>query len=372
MKHNRQVSPGKWGLIIAVIAVFLVSISCDLSSSSNDSAKMTLAALDVQATVLAQQNVQNVEATNQAMQLQFTKSALDMQGTIQAQQALLSAVPPTSAPPTAEPPTAEPPTAEPPPVQDTSAPPPTADTSGSSSAQASGDVDAKIKAAKILVFEDMSGTGWYRYVQEGLDLGDWSYTDVGSAQGWFKDKLLSGTDWDLIIAASESRTKIQGEFFVYLMDYIKKGTAVIIEHWAIDDLSQGKIAPILAKCGVALYKDWFVALGTVPNLSVWFLQPDNPILHYPNEGISLRRYTNFWVNDTDKGDLMKLTGGGDAVLVAGTMADRKSDHGTITSCMQGRLIIMTQSTHEYYREDITRLWENVAYQALKAHFTTVP
>ncbi len=367
MNRNRSSTQKKWGIIIALIVVFTVTLSCEIPTTSTNNASLTLAALDVQATVLAQQGVQNAEATNQAMQLEFTKSALDMQGTIQAQQALLSAVPPTAEPPTVEPPPVQ--TEAPPPVV-SEAPPPVV--SEAPSAMSEDELKLKIKAAKILLFEDMSGTGWYRYVQEGLDLGDWAYTDDGSAQGWFKDHLLSGTDWDLIIAASESRTKIQGEFFVYLMDYIKKGTAVIIEHWAIDDLSQGKIAPILAKCGVALYRDWFVQLGTVPNLSVWFLQPDHPILHYPNEGISLRRYTNFWVTDPDKGDLLKLTGGGDAVLVAGTIADRKSDHGTIVSCMEGRLIIMTQSTHEYYREDITRLWENVAYQALKAHFLTAP
>ncbi|NMC14426.1 MAG: hypothetical protein GYA34_16270 [Chloroflexi bacterium] len=367
MKNLHPSTYRQWGLILVFITLFSVTLSCDITSSSNDSAKMTLAALDVQATVMAQQGLQNAEATNQAMQLQFTKSALDMQGTIQAQQALLSAVPPTAQPPTQEPP--PPVQTEAPPVV-TEAPPPAI--SQGSTELSEEELKAKIKAAKILLFEDMSGTGWYRYVQEGLDLGDWSYTDVGSAQGWFKDNLLSGTKWDLIIAASESRTKIQGEFFVYLNDYIKQGTAVVIEHWALDDLSQGKVAPILAKCGVGLYKDWFVPFGTLPNLSVWFLQPDHPILHYPNEGISLRRYTNFWNFDTDKGDLLKITGGGDAVLVAGTIADRKSDHGTIASCMQGRLIIMTQSSHEYYREDITRLWENVAYQALKAHFTTVP
>lgn len=367
MNKNCQSIHRKWGIITALITIFIVSMSCDIPSSSNSSAEMTLAALDVQSTVMAQQNINNAEATNQAMQLQFTQSALDMQATIQAQEALLSAVPPT----------VEPPTQEPPPPAQTEAPPvqteePTSETSEEVPALSDEELDKKIKAAKILLFEDMSGTGWYRYVQEGVDLGGWSYTDVGSAQGWFKDNLLSTTKWDLIIAASESRTKIQGEFFVYLMDHLKRGTAVIIEHWALDDLSQGKVAPILAKCGVGLYRDWFVAFGTLPNLSVWALQPDHPIFTYPNEGISLRRYTNFWVNDTDKGDLLKITSGGDATLVAGTHADRKSDHGTIASCMEGRLIIMTQSSHEYYREDITRLWENVTYQALKARFTTAP
>ncbi|MEN6298564.1 MAG: hypothetical protein ABFD51_01430 [Anaerolineaceae bacterium] len=368
MKNNHSTSPHKRGIIIALIAILFVTLSCDLTSSSNTSAEMTMAALNVQSTIMAQQGAQNLDATNQAMQLQFTKSALDMQGTIQAQQALLSAVPPTVAPP---------PTQEPlPPVQ-TEAPPPSTEApppvvSEAPAGLSDEELEKKINAAKILLFEDMSGTGWYRYVQEGLDLHGWAYTDVGSAQGWFKDNLLSGTDWDLIIAASESRTKIQGEFFVYLNDYIKKGTAVVIEHWALDDLSQGKVAPIMAKCGIGLYRDWFVPFGTVPNLSVWFLKPDHPILHYPNEGISLRRYTNFWSNDTDRGDLLKITSGGDAVLVAGTIAERKSDHGTIASCMEGRLVFMTQSSHEYYREDITRLWENVAYQTLKAHFTTAP
>jgi len=116
-----------------------------------------------------------------------------------------------------------------------------------------------------------------------------------------------------------------------------------------------------------LQKDWFIPLNVVPNLSVWPLQPDHPVFHEPNDGISLRGFDNFWNLDTDKGDFLKITGG-DATMLAGTIATSKMDHGTLSTCIGGRVIIQTHSTHEYRRDQITALWQNMIYYTLKNHF----
>jgi len=373
IRRKRQCG-GRIVLSLIVLGMMIFSSACMLTLSTPASnLGATQAALDMQATLLAmkaEQDAQGTSAAANATQVaqNVQSTMLAYQGTQLSQQATQQAAQPTSPPPSPQIiinfPTQPPP-------QPTATPPTSASPTEAIPTPAA-DIEATIKSAKILLFEDMAGTRQLRYWKEALDLGDYTYTDDGSAQGWFKDHLLSGTDWDLIIAASESRVKIQGEYFIYLNDYIKKGTAVIIEHWDLDDLSQGMVAPILTKCGVALYRDWFCDPPFNPDsLSVWWLQPDHPLLHDPNEGISLRNWTNFWRNDTDKGDLLKLASGGDAVLVGGTVATEKSNHGTLAVCQQGRLIIQTHSSHEYLRDQITLLLENMIYYALRNHFLTM-
>jgi|GEM_PF-2424332 len=240
-----------------------------------------------------------------------------------------------------------------------------------SSPTSSIDIENKIKNAKILLFEDMSGTGEVEYYQEALERAGYTFKDDGSAQGWFKDDLLSSTEWDLIIAASEIRTQIQGEFFVYLMDHIDRGAAVIIEHWALDDLSQGKVAPILSKCGVGLHRDWYFQEWNFADLSVYPLIPDHPIWSTPNKGVSLRNFSVFWANP-DQGDLLRITRSGDAQLIAGTIPTSKFDHGVIASCLGGRMIIQTFSSHNYRRDMVNSLIQNYVHYTLTNRFLSQP
>lgn len=347
LRNPRQAGHSKLYYSAIIFITLFLTLSCSLTGGTDPSIQQTMSALSVQQTVLAQQSGQNQQATSQAAQ--STQVAMNVQATVIAQQANQPVAPPPQPAQTEA-------VVAPPPAQPAGSPEPAVD------------INELIKSAKILLYEDMAGTGQLELVQEALDMGGYTYKDDGSAMGWFKEDLLSGTKWDLIIAASERRTSIQGEFFVYLMDQINKGTAVIIEHWAIDNIAQGKIAPVMAKCGVALHRDWFVPFGELPNLSVWFVKSEHPVFQEPNHGMSLRSYANFWANDQDKGDLLKLTGSGDAELLAGTIATSKSDHGTLISCMGGRMIIQTHSSHEYGRADITNLYQNYIYYTLKNHF----
>lgn len=231
------------------------------------------------------------------------------------------------------------------------------------------DMDAKIQAANILLFEDVSGVTppMVRMVKEALDTADYSYTDVGSAQGWLKDQLIGGTDWDLIIISSEYGGRITGEFFDYLIDYASKGTAIILEFWDLDAIYQGKSKTFLDECGIEYDVDWTGG----PSGSLRFLQIDNPIFHEPNElSESLKYSTRYW---KDGGDLVKIKryGGnvvGDAVLLIGIEPDKKESHAVLTSCMGGRVLIQTFTTHQYNNEDMIYLWQNYVYYTLKNHF----
>jgi hypothetical protein len=83
--------------------------------------------------------------------------------------------------------------------------------SAASTETASGFSDERLlKSAKILLFEDMSASRYIRLVKEALDEAGYFYLDVGSAKGWFKSQLLSGVEWDLVIAAAEAERELVG------------------------------------------------------------------------------------------------------------------------------------------------------------------
>lgn len=236
-------------------------------------------------------------------------------------------------------------------------------------AQAAIDPDERLlKSARILLFEDMSASRHIRYVKEALDREGYFYQDVGSAKGWFKSMLLSPVEWDLVIAAAEARRDFGGEFFAYIDDQVERGAGAIIEYYDVDAAPYGKIKPLLDRCGVEFQSDWFE-----PDMRVFFwLAPEHPLFNQPNQiPNSLRNAEQLWGGDI--GDLMQLKSRvgqpvGDSVILAGTNSAWKSDHGTLLSCLNGRVILQTFSSHEYYYNDMLALWQNYIYQSLKAHF----
>ena len=348
----------RWITVIILLTV-LITLSCSLTGSPDTGLQQTKIALEVQMTSLAQQSGQGSQMTAAAEQA--NQIAQDAQATLMAQQATQLAEQATQL---AQGQSQTLSTEAPPIVTEQ---PPAANENLVNNAE----LEARIKGAKILLFEDLAGQkamGIYpiRYVKEALDMGGYSYKDDGSAQGWFKDDLLASTKWDLIIVSSEARTGIQGEYFQYLQEQINRGAAVILEMWYLDDVVNGKIAPLISKCGVDLYADW----ATPDSLALWPLIPDHPLFNYPNSGVSLRKTAPFW--DYEHGDLLKLTGSGDATLLLGTIATNKSDHGTLVSCYNGRVLIQTFCTHDYDRGNIEALWENYVYYVLKNKFASEP
>jgi len=203
-----------------------------------------------------------------------------------------------------------------------------------------------------------------RYIKAALDGMGIPYVDVKDAVGDFKGQLLSGTDWDLIISGVEARSGVQGEFFSYLNDQVNRGSAVILEVWNLDDIGGAKATTLLTNCGVKFQKDWWNPPDG--SRSIWWLVPEHPIFHEPNDGVLLSHYNLEWFGDA--GDFLKKLPGSDATILAGNLAWEKDNHGTIAICKDGRFIIQTHSTHDYHQEDIMRLWQNYIYNSLKAHY----
>lgn len=337
--------------VFYALIVFALT-SCNLPFDTTSSLDATKAVLDVQATIQAQQAEQFAQATADAGDA--TQIAQDVQATVSAQLATQIAQQVSEQPP----PTQMPATSTP---QATDLPPEVTEPT-SVMPSPTPDFDAMMKSANILLFEDMAGRYAVRYVRNALDGMGLRYVDVGDASGNFKTQILSGTDWDLIIVGSEARVKIQGEFFVYLNDELNKGTAVIVETWALDEIASGKISTILTRCGVKFQKDWW----DPEYPSLWYLEPEHPVFHEPNEGMALTRFVDYW--QQDEGDLIEILPGGKATMLVGNIATERQRYGTVATCLDGLFIIQTHSTHNYRQEDMERLWQNYIYYTLRNHF----
>jgi hypothetical protein len=327
-----------------------LALACNLQSSSKETTPE-----DQNGTTIATKTQQKMVATNTSVSIQPTP------------------VPLTETPvPTTEPvqPTPEPstdtltPTQVPPTSTDTPLPPSPTPTPSNTPIPPTPtqDVEALIKSAKILLYEDLY---CLRYVKPALDEAGYSYTDVVDRMGDFKKELLSGKPWDLIIAASEARGGVQGgEFFEYIGDYLDLGAAVIVEMWFLDDISEGKIKPILDTCGIKFQQDW----DETPSRSIYWLDPNHPLFHFPN-AISLTHFVEYWHGDL--GDFVRMGDAGDAVILGGYDPSIKDRFGLLTTCYGGRLILQTFSTHDHLKEDAIAVWQNYIYFTLKNHFEAI-
>jgi len=225
------------------------------------------------------------------------------------------------------------------------------------------DINERMKSAKILVYEDTPYIGlWVKDTLDGMGL---KYTHVGDALGTFMENLNSGIQWDLVIVAAEAHEEVSGEFFdVLTRRVVQENTALIVELWYLDQISEGRIKPLTTQCGIKLQKSYNLAD------SIYWLDSGNPILNEPNNAIPLIHYSRYW--EWQAGDYLRLVPGSDATLLAGMYQDRNSDYGVVASCFEGRVIFQTFCNHDYDQTDIQVLWENYIYNTLKNRFAVTP
>ncbi|HET6845237.1 MAG TPA: hypothetical protein VFH29_00290, partial [Anaerolineales bacterium] len=152
-----------------------------------------------------------------------TKASLELQGTamaLQLTQAALGNVPPT----------AQPPAAQPPAPQSGPSPAPTAD------------IEARIRGAKVLVYENTDERGIGMWIQDALDGLGMTYTQTGSYSGHFMEYLNSGVKYDLIIVGAEDKDKISGDFWDMISTRLARDKAALIaEVWYLDREANGPI-----------------------------------------------------------------------------------------------------------------------------------
>lgn len=326
-------------LVFLIIIVILITSSCSLGlaqpSTNGDNYPATIAALQAEATILS------------------LKSTISVQELASTQVIVVEATPLTV-------------------VQKEQSPNPTIQPSEVPEQPliAAEEFDSWVQKAKILLFEDMVGDPKVRrYIKETLNRMELSYDDIGSAKGWLKERLLFGPEgggtWDLIIIAVERRSGVSGEFFDYMSTALDNGSSIILEAFHLDKISQGKVKPILDKCGVTVENYIGQTHGSM-DLLVWPLI-DHPILTQPNNYLNFSKTRYFWPPD-DLGDLMDLTGEGDAQLLLGRDTTQPTKHGVLAVCMGGQLIIQTYSTHDYEMDTAMNAWENYIYNALQNRY----
>ena len=227
------------------------------------------------------------------------------------------------------------------------------------------DVAARIKTARILVYENTDEYGIGMWIQDALDGLGLNYTQTGSYSGHFMEYLNSGTKYDLIIVGAEAKDKISGEFWdVINTRLVRDKAALIAEIWYLNREANGPITKILSGCGIRYQKDWDLAEP------IYWWVPDHPVFNEPNTVLPLTHIEPYWANQT--GDRIRLGSGGDATLLAGLSVKPSSDGAVLATCYQGRVIIATYSDHDYRQEFIIPLWQNYIYYTLKNHFAVVP
>lgn len=337
------------------ISIFLFASSCnftapDENEDTESSLNETLIALSVQQTLSGEQSNHSAatiaaqQATIQAQMIQTTSQAQipPAQVTIPIPEMTQAVVAGTLPAPQVNPPT--------------------------------GNLQEQMQNAQILLFEDaVANPTLSRYIKQTLDDMGLRYKDDGNAIGWLKNDLISGSPagkpWDLVILAIEERGNVSGEYFDYLQDVLNGGSSVILEAWHLDAISEGKVGPILLKCGVQVYPYFSKRLDlTDVVLYPYSAASSHPIINQPNQGLSFSKSLNTWLYTGDLGSLMALTGQGDAFFLLGRSPKTEAKDGALASCLGGRLIIQTFSSHSFSYKTMYPLWENLITNSLKVRF----
>lgn len=235
------------------------------------------------------------------------------------------------------------------------------------------DINELIRNARVLVFEDVRSTpNLVPFVHRALsNLGIKNTVEVGDATGNFQEQIFSATKWDLIIVAAEVHTAFKGEMFDGIVEQMDKGAGVIIELWYLDSIVNGKISPIMQRCGLGWQMDVSRAPGDDPfKFSYVWLDSSDPLLSSPNAAHAPSYPYPYWLGDA--GDLMRLKSGSTSKLLAGFYRDIKDSYGVIAKCLDGRVYIQTFCSHDYPQQNMIALWENYITNALINHFNYQP
>ncbi len=232
-----------------------------------------------------------------------------------------------------------------------------------------GQIQEKFNTANILIFEDMFANTYYVHVvSKAITSMGGNQVYVGDAIGTFLEKLDSKTNWDLIIVASEFRNSITGEYWTKIKDQVDKGVAVVAEVWYLDTISDGKIAPLLKECGVEVQASLDRGSGFHTfDYPVYWVEPNSPVFNTPNQ-VEEFRYSIQDAGIGDVGDLLKLSEGSNATILASHSDGQAIEDGLLTSCMQGRVLFQTFSSHDYPTDEMVALWQNYITYTLTNHF----
>lgn len=270
----------------------------------------------------------------------------------------------------------EPPTAEPT-ATETEIPLPTetltpVPTQTPDAAELTRQFEARILSANVLVYDEPDAQG--RLVPrlgkalEGMRFSGGNIANTNNYLGNF-DRLLRNGGWDLVIMAVESRDRTElGNLGVLdgIMNHVNSGGALIVETWNLDEDQSALGQFMLSICNAHVEKDWHHATGHYIDFYIPALSPASPVFNKPNSVTMPLQPSIFWPGDA--GDLIRINPNGQNRILAGLLSDDPNNYGLLTSCLDGRVILQTFSTHDYPLYDTVRLWQNMMYYTLSNKF----
>lgn len=358
----------KSGRLVAIIlaSTFLLTLGCDLSSlisRGNDEA-LRQSMVDTQTALSVQMTMSVQKAQDEAEQQQalMTQSAAAVQSTLQAVATATSETVPTEEG-----------------TINAETETQSATATSQSPVNLAGFDDWK-KSAHILLYEDITGTvNVKRVVSDALETLALKFDDAKSDAGTFLIKINNQSEkngWDLIIASMEDRRGVGGgSFYEPLHTAIENGSSVIIEMWNLDS-SLGKAEELLSECNIEYQVDFNseYPMGIAGQV-LYSVDTTHPIANEPNSDLRISDVTGFWTDtypigttNYDYGDKLEKPAGSKASIVFGLKVNEPNSSGVVVNCIDGRLTLMTVSTHSYSSERIRPLWENMIYQGLKARY----
>jgi hypothetical protein len=236
------------------------------------------------------------------------------------------------------------------------------------------------QSVNILVYENVYGAldAFERpmdlRVEASLDLLDISGANVVNVREnvtEFLIQLKSATQWDLIIVASESRGHILGGdvWAAVTEEVTKQNTALIVEVWYLDQISYGRIEPLMNQCGVQLQRSQDRNLDSaIADYIIYAVEEGHSVFRSPQVLSGMITPVGDFAWHGDVGDLLELSGSGDARILASLQPEMGDSYGVIAECMNGTVILQTLSTHDYSYSDSTALWQNYITYTLNNHF----
>lgn len=237
--------------------------------------------------------------------------------------------------------------------------------------------DARIKSASVLVYDDPDADlrlvpRLNKAVNEfGFNAGKVVY--AGNSLGTF-DSFLRSQTWDLVILAVESRETVDlGKTGLLdpIYNHINHGGALIVETWNLDEDQSALGGLALNLCGAHIEKDWHRSDDySYADFIVYPFRPESPVFSTPEKITMPLRPTVFWKGDA--GDLIRIDPGGSSTILAGIPSSDHNTYGLLTSCLGGRMLLQTFSTHDYPLYETVNLWQNMMQYTLSNYFSQKP
>ena len=235
-------------------------------------------------------------------------------------------------------------------------------------------LNKQIKAANVLYYDDPDAD--LRLVPrvdkavQAFGFSGGTILNASNRPGTFVTQLQDQR-WDLVILSVESRETVNiGDtgFFNGIYEHINRGGALIVETWNLDEDQSSLGGLLLNACDAHVEKDWHrgedfelgkFVLFKLPNAGNIFEEPR--LIEMPLHP------TIFW--EGDAGDFIRLSPDGSSHLLAGEPSPYEDNYGLLTSCLDGRMVLQTFSTHDYPLYQTVRLYQNMMHYTLSNYFS---